>query len=96
MTMIATTCITYAVLRCLEEFVRFCINFISRLTTRKKEDKASVQEWKRISAYVAPDFHEALKNVTQKMGYTISDYILVSIDRQICRDIEREKKERGL
>lgn len=86
MTMIATTCITYAVLRCLEEFVRFCVSLISRLTSKKKEDKVSVREWQRISARVSPDLHALIKSHAQLMGLTITDYILIAINEKLKRN----------
>ena len=86
MTMIATTCITYAVLRCMEECVRFCVSLISRLTSKKKEEKVIVHEWKRISANVSPSLHAMIKAHALMMDLTITDYILIAINEKLKKD----------
>jgi predicted HicB family RNase H-like nuclease len=86
MTVLLSTCIGYAIVRFLEECVRFCINFISRLTSKKKDENLSQHRaWKSISARVSPDLHELIKTHAQAMGLTITDYILIAINEKLKR-----------
>lgn len=87
MTLFVTTCFAVAAIRCIEEFVRFCFNFISRLTLKKKLDNVSVQErsWRSISARVSPELHTMIKAHAQLMDLTITDYILIAINEKLKR-----------
>ncbi len=87
MTMLLTTCFAFAVLRCIEEFGRFCFNLIYRLTIKKKVENVSVHDrsWKSISARVSPELHTMIKAHAQVLDLTITDFILIAINEKIKR-----------
>lgn len=88
MTMLLTTCFAFAVLRCIEEFVRFCFNYISGLRSKDKTKSVIVREWKewkRLSANVSPELHALIKGHAQRLGMTITEYILVAINEKLER-----------
>jgi hypothetical protein len=85
MTIFATTFIALAVCRCIEEFIRFCINYISNLRWNKKPKEVTVSEYKRISANVSPELHAMIKAHAQMLNLTITDYILIAINDKLKR-----------
>jgi hypothetical protein len=86
MTIFATTCLSFAAIRCIEEFARFCLNFISRLRWFKNKEKVIAHEWKTISARVSPDLHAMIKAHALLMDLTITDYILIAINEKLKRE----------
>ncbi len=90
MTLLLTTCIGYAIMRFVEECLRFCINLISRLTTKQKSEKDLQQQrsWKKLSACVSPELHALIKSHAQMLDMTITDYILIAVNEKLKRDEE--------
>ena len=88
MTLLLTTCFAFAVIRCIEEFVRFCFNYICSLRREKKVEKVILQqrEWKKLSACVSPELHAIIKAHAQSMDLTITDYILIAINEKLERE----------
>lgn len=86
MTIFATTCLSFAVIRCIEEFVRFCLNFISRLTSKKKDKEVVASEYKRLVATVTPEIHEIIKLHCTIIGITITQYTFIAVMEKLKRD----------
>jgi hypothetical protein len=86
MTIFATTCFAFAVIRFMEECLRFCFNFISRLTSKGKAEKASNSEYKRLVATVTPEMHEVIKLHCTLTGVTITQYTLNAVIEKLKRD----------
>lgn len=87
MTIFVTTFIAIAVSRFVEEFIRFCINFISNLTSKKKDTKVTVSDYKRLSASVSLELHSMIKQHAQSLDLTITDYILIAISEKLERSL---------
>ena len=86
MTIFGTTFIAIAVSRFVEEFIRFCINFISNLTSKKKDTKVTVSDYKRLVATVTPEIHELIKLHCTIVGVTITQYTLDAVMERLKRD----------
>jgi hypothetical protein len=86
MTIFATTCFAVAVIRCIEEMIRFCVNLISSLTSKKKVEKVAVSENKRLVATVTPEMHELIKLHCTIKGITITQYTFNAVMEKLKRD----------
>ncbi len=86
MTIFVTTFIAIAVSRFVEEFIRFCINFISNLTSKNKDTKVTVSDYKRLVATVTPEMHELIKLHCTIIGVTITQYTLDAVMERLKRD----------
>ncbi len=87
MTILLSTCIGYAIVRFLEECFRFCVNLISRLTSKSKSDKVSnAQEYKRLVATVTPELHEVIKLHCIIHGLTVTQFTLNAVMEKLKRD----------
>jgi len=86
MTIFATTCFAVAVIRCIEEMIRFCVNLISRLTSKKKVEKVTVSDYKRLVATVTPEIYEVIKSHCTLTGVTVTQFTLCSVIEKLKRD----------
>lgn len=86
MTILATTFFAIALARCVEEFVRFCTQFVFKLTTKKKEEKVIVQEYKRLVCTVTPKLYEEIKHICKRDGITVCQFTELSVIQKLIRD----------
>ncbi len=86
MTILATTCFAFAIIRFLEEFARFCLSYISNWTSKKKSREVIASENKRLVAIVTPEIHELIKLLCTIIGVTITQYTLNAVMEKLKRD----------
>ena len=86
MTIFASTCFAFAVIRCIEEFIRFCISHISNLTNKKKAKEVFATEYKRLVATVTPEIHEIIKLHCTMINITITQYTLNAVMEKLKQD----------
>jgi hypothetical protein len=84
MTIFYTVCISLAIARFVEVFIRFCAGYLSRFFIKKKVVHVPYQ--KRISAYVDPELHTMIKAYANMLDLTITDYILLAVNEKMERD----------
>lgn len=86
MTIFVTTCFAITLARIIEEFVRFCINWVFRLTSKKKDREVVASEYKRLVATVTPAVYESIKTHYALMGLTVPQFTLCAVIEKLQRD----------
>lgn len=91
MTIFVTTFIAIAVSRFVEEFIRFCINFISNLTSKnltskKKEKEVVASEYKRLVATVTVELYSTVKAHCDKTGVTPTQFTFNAVTEKLKRE----------
>jgi hypothetical protein len=86
--MFATTCFAFAAIRFIEEFIRFCINYISNLTSKKKEKEVVASEYKRLVATVTVELYSTVKAHCDKNGVTPTQFTFNAVTEKLKREEE--------
>lgn len=86
MTLLATTCIAFAVIRFLEEGIRFIFSFLFSQSKDNKAAKVLNPDYKRLTINITPELHEIIKQHCLKSGNTITQYTFMAVVNQLKND----------
>lgn len=86
MTLLATTCIAFAIIRSLEEGIRFILSFFFSRSKENKFAKTFNPDYKRLTVNITPELHELIKAHCIKTGVTITQYTFRAVVNQLKED----------
>lgn len=86
MTIIASTCIAFAIIRFLEEGIRFIFSLLFSQSKDKKDAKSFNPDYKRLTVNITPELHELIKQHCIKTGVTITQYTFTAVVARLKED----------